>query len=403
MRDGGTGRPRGGYALFDSPIGRFGLAWSDAGIVRVQLPEATPAATAARLDADGRRFEAPPPPAIRRVAQRLQRHLAGKVQDLSDVPLDTSALAPFRQQVYAAARAVPAGRTATYGELARAIDTPAAARAIGRALGVNPFPIVVPCHRVLAANGRPGGFSAFGGLDTKERLLALEGVRLGAAVEPRVKAAPRGGGSGLGLEAAVRHLRTVDPKLRTLIDRVGPCTIELKRTQSTFAALAEAIVYQQLHGKAAATIFGRFRALYPGARFPEPAEVLATPEADLRAVGLSRNKLAAIRDLAEKVASGVVPDVGALRRMSDEDIVQRLTTVRGIGRWTVEMLLIFRLGRPDVLPVDDYGVRKGATILLGKKEMLKPAELARHGERWRPHRSVASWYMWRAADPGGAA
>lgn len=203
-------------------------------------------------------------------------------------------------------------------------------------------------------------------------------------------------------EDAVPHLRTADAKLRRFIDRVGPCTMRIERTPSTFAALAEAIVYQQLHGKAAATIFGRFRALYPGTRFPDPALVLGTPDETLRGAGLSRNKLAAIRDLAEKVENGVVPPMASLRRMSDEEIVARLTAVRGIGRWTAEMLLMFRLGRPDVLPVDDYGVRKGATVVLGKKEMLSPAELARHGERWRPHRTVASWYLWRAADPDGA-
>jgi len=204
-------------------------------------------------------------------------------------------------------------------------------------------------------------------------------------------------------EDAVPYLRSVDPKLRRFIDRFGPCTMRIERTPSTFAALARAIVYQQLHGKAAATIFGRVQALFPSDRFPEAAAVLATPDDALRGAGLSRNKLAAIRDLAEKVESGVVPPMASLRRMSDEEIVARLTAVRGIGRWTVEMLLMFRLGRPDVLPVDDYGVRKGATVVLGKKEMLSPAELARHGERWRPHRTVASWYLWRAADPGGAA
>jgi DNA-3-methyladenine glycosylase II len=197
---------------------------------------------------------------------------------------------------------------------------------------------------------------------------------------------------------ALAHLRKADPKLGVFIERAGPCTIELKSTHNTFAALAEAIVYQQLHGKAAATIFGRFRALYAGRRFPTPEQVLATPEATLRGAGLSRNKMLAIVDLAAKVQSGVVPSVAALRRMSNDEIVERLTAVRGIGRWTVEMLLIFRLGRPDVLPVDDYGVRKGCAVLLRKKALPSPAELARYGERWKPYRSVASWYLWRAAE-----
>jgi 3-methyladenine DNA glycosylase/8-oxoguanine DNA glycosylase len=174
--------------------------------------------------------------------------------------------------------------------------------------------------------------------------------------------------------------------------------MQLKDTTSTFAALAEAIVYQQLNGRAAATIFGRFTALYPGRRFPVPADVLATPDDALRAAGLSRNKILAIRDLAERSVQGTVPEVAALRRMSDDEIVACLTAVRGIGRWTAEMLLLFRLGRPDVLPVDDYGVRKGFAVVYRKRTLPTPAELLRHGERWRPFRSVASWYLWRAAE-----
>jgi 3-methyladenine DNA glycosylase/8-oxoguanine DNA glycosylase len=217
------------------------------------------------------------------------------------------------------------------------------------------------------------------------------------AARPVAKPA-RAAGLDLDVAAAVRHLRRADPDLAAMMDRVGPFTIELKKTHNAFAALAEAIVYQQLHAKAAATIFARFRALYPGSRFPAPEEVLATPEAALRQVGLSRNKMLAIRDLAEKVRSGVVPSVAALRRLSNEEIIERLTAVRGIGRWTAEMLLIFRLGRPDVLPVDDYGVRKGCAVVQGKSDLPSPAELARHGERWAPYRTVASWYLWRAAD-----
>jgi len=174
--------------------------------------------------------------------------------------------------------------------------------------------------------------------------------------------------------------------------------MQRKVTSSTFASLAEAIVYQQLNGRAAATIFARFTALYPGRRPPAAGDVLATPDESLRAVGLSRNKIRAIRDLAERTLEGRVPSVATLRRMRDDDIVVCLTEVRGIGRWTVEMLLIFRLGRPDVLPADDYGVRKGFAVVHRKRTLPTPAELLRHGERWRPYRSVASWYLWRAAD-----
>jgi len=208
------------------------------------------------------------------------------------------------------------------------------------------------------------------------------------------------GDGKLGIDSAraVQHLRHADSKLAALMDRVGPFRLELKETHSSFAMLSEAIVYQQLTGKAAATIFGRFKAFYPCRRFPKPAEVLATPDAKLRESGLSRAKALALKDLAEKVQSGVVPPVAVLRRMSDEDIVERLTAVRGIGRWTVEMLLIFRLGRPDVLPTGDYGVRKAFALVFRKRALPSPSALARHGERWRPYRTVASWYLWRALD-----
>jgi 3-methyladenine DNA glycosylase/8-oxoguanine DNA glycosylase len=199
-------------------------------------------------------------------------------------------------------------------------------------------------------------------------------------------------------EAALAHLRGADARLGAFMDRHGAFAMELKDTSSTFAALAEAIVYQQLNGRAAATIFGRFQALYPGRRFPIAEDVLATADETLRAAGLSRNKLLAIRDLAERTVQGTVPDVAALRRMPDDDVVACLTAVRGIGRWTAEMLLMFRLGRPDVLPVDDYGVRKGFAAVYRKRALPTPQELLRHGERWRPFRSVASWYLWRAAE-----
>jgi len=213
-------------------------------------------------------------------------------------------------------------------------------------------------------------------------------------------AAGRGDVIGRGFDAteALAHIRTADPRLGAFVDRHGAFAIQLKATSSTFAALAEAIVHQQLNGRAAVTIFARFAALHPGRRPPAAGDVLATPDESLRAVGLSRNKIRAIRDLAERTVAGRVPSVARLRRMHDDDVVACLTEVRGIGRWTAEMLLIFRLGRPDVLPADDYGVRKGFAAVYRKRALPTPAELLRHGERWRPYRSVASWYLWRAAD-----
>jgi DNA-3-methyladenine glycosylase II len=169
-------------------------------------------------------------------------------------------------------------------------------------------------------------------------------------------------------------------------------------THSLFASLLRSIVYQQLTGKAAATILGRVVRTCGPARFPTPRQVLAIPAERLREAGLSTAKTAAVRDLAAKTLDGTVPSLARIRRMDDEEIVERLTQVRGIGRWTVEMLLIFRLGRPDVLPLNDLGVRKGFGLTFQRGKLPEPATMLRRGERWRPYRSVASWYLWRALE-----
>ena len=195
-----------------------------------------------------------------------------------------------------------------------------------------------------------------------------------------------------------QHLAATDPRLAALIARSRPYQVQPARLVRPFDALAESIVYQQLSGKAAATIFGRVRALYPRRKWFSPELVLATADERLRAAGLSRNKTAAIKDLAAKTLDGTIPTTAALHRMSDEEIIVRLTTVRGIGRWTVEMMLLFDLGRLDVWPVDDYGVRKGYAKTFGKRKLPKPKELHARGEKWRPYRSVAAWYFWRALD-----
>jgi DNA-3-methyladenine glycosylase II len=196
---------------------------------------------------------------------------------------------------------------------------------------------------------------------------------------------------------AVRHLRSADVTLAKLMERAGPFTMEIRHLHDPFEALARNIIYQQLHGKAAAAIHARVLALFGKSKL-RPGDILSAPEEELRGAGLSGAKLAALKDLAAKTLDGAVPTLARLRRMSDEEIVERLTAVRGIGRWTVEMLLMFRLGRPDVLPVGDFAVRKGFAVAYGLDESPKPKELERYGERWRPFRSVASWYMWRAAE-----
>jgi DNA-3-methyladenine glycosylase II len=199
-------------------------------------------------------------------------------------------------------------------------------------------------------------------------------------------------------DRAHRHLSASDPRLAALIARSQRYEIKPAVSIRPFDALAESIAYQQLSGKAAATIFGRVRALYPKRKWLDPEKLLATPDEKLRAAGLSRAKTAALKDLAAKTIDGTVPSGRALIRLSDDEIIARLTTVRGIGRWTVEMLLLFDLGRPDVWPVDDYGVRKGFAKIFGKRKLPTPKQLMKLGEKWRPYRSVAAWYFWRALD-----
>ena len=199
-------------------------------------------------------------------------------------------------------------------------------------------------------------------------------------------------------ELAHRHLASTHPRMAALIARSLPYNVKPARSIRPFDALAESIAYQQLSGKAAATIFGRVRALYPRRKYLDPEKTLATPDEAFRAAGLSRNKIAALKDLAAKTIDGTVPSSRAIIRMSDEEIIARLIAVRGIGRWTVEMLLLFDLGRPDVWPVDDYGVRKGFAKTFGRRKLPTPKELMKFGEKWRPYRSIAAWYFWRALD-----
>jgi DNA-3-methyladenine glycosylase II len=196
---------------------------------------------------------------------------------------------------------------------------------------------------------------------------------------------------------ALKHLSKADPTLARLIKAIGPFRMEIRTMHSPFEALARNIIYQQLNGTAAAAIHARVIALF-GTKPLRPEDILHAPDEALRGAGLSRNKMAALRDLAAKRLDGTVPPLAKLKRMGDEEIIERLTQVRGIGRWTVEMLLMSRLGRPDVLPVGDFGVRKGFSILYRIEGLPTPKELAHYAERWRPYRTVASWYMWRAVE-----
>jgi DNA-3-methyladenine glycosylase II len=197
---------------------------------------------------------------------------------------------------------------------------------------------------------------------------------------------------------AHKHLSKSDPVLRRLIREHGKCSLKPETRRPPFQSLVQAVAHQQLNGTAANTILTRFKKLFPGRRFPKPEDLAKVTDEQIRACGFSFAKIKAIRDIAEKTLSGVVPSSREIVKLSDDEIVARLTEVRGVGRWTVEMLLIFQLGRQDVLPADDFGVRTGFRVAYKKREMPKPKELLAFGEKWRPHRTTAAWFLWRAAD-----
>ena len=201
---------------------------------------------------------------------------------------------------------------------------------------------------------------------------------------------------------ALTNLRASDPELGALIDRIGPFALELRPAASLFEALLRSIVYQQLHGKAAATIHGRVLAELAKHGGATPVALTQVSDAGLRGAGLSGNKLRAVRDLASKCMEGTVPSLPAAAKLCDEELVTRLTAVRGIGPWTVHMLLIFYLGRPDVMPTGDFAIRLGFQRLYRKRKDPTPEAIIKHARRWQPYRSVASWYLWRSLDPAPA-
>jgi DNA-3-methyladenine glycosylase II len=207
----------------------------------------------------------------------------------------------------------------------------------------------------------------------------------------------------LSLGAAADHLAATDPDWEALIGAVGPCRLQLKAEGEPYQALVRAIAHQQLHGRAAETIFGRFLALYPGTSFPSPEDILATQESALRGCGFSASKVTTIHGIAAQTVAGVVPTRQIADTLSDDELIARLTTLRGIGRWTVEMLLISTLGRQDVLPVDDFGIREGWRVMKSLTTQPRPKALAEIGKAWSPYRSTAAWYLWRAADRAKAA
>lgn len=383
--------------VVETLLGPLGLVLGEQGLQRVFLPDATDRdrARASVLGAlAGLRLE---PGARDEIAgawgARMAAHLRGERVAYDDLPLDQGSLTPFTRAVYDETRRIPPGETRTYATLCGALGR-GSARAIGVAMARNPTPIVVPCHRVIAAGGA-GGFSAPGGLATKAALLSLEGGSLDDAEHVMAR----------------RHLARVDPALAPLV-RARACELPVRSRGGLFRTLVRAITGQQLSGKAAATIFGRLEARLGAsplrgapswssddlAIWRDAAHrLLALSDEALREVGLSTAKARAVRGLAEAVRDDTLA-LASLERAPDAHVIEELVKLRGVGRWTAEMLLIFELGRPDVLPVDDLGIRKGAQRVYRLRDLPDADRLRELAEKWRPFRSIGSWYLWRSLE-----
>nr|MEE4267192.1 methylated-DNA--[protein]-cysteine S-methyltransferase [Candidatus Krumholzibacteria bacterium] len=369
-----------GWTTFDTAVGPMAMAWTTRGVDRLTMGwKEVPAGFG-----EGRPQKKRPTGPVGQVVRRAQAHLKGRPDTFADVPVDWGRMGGFSVQVLEALRLVGPGQTVTYGELARRCAKPGAARAVGRIMGANPVPLIVPCHRCLGADGSLTGFSSEGSLSLKAHLLHLEGHVFNEEHA-----------------AGMRHLARRDPVMRRLIKTCAPFRPLPDKPQPGWDSLVTAIVHQQLAVKAGRTIAGRVRALTPGARFPTPEQMLDFAEADLRAVGLSGQKTSYVKDLAARVQDGRL-QLNRLRRLDDAAVIAELTQVRGIGVWSAQMHLMFHLGRLDVLPTGDLGLQIACSKAYGLGEKYaSPVQMEELGQKWAPYRSIASWYLWRSLDQGG--
>lgn len=390
MKPKGSRVAQASYILFDTALGECGIVWRKTGhgeavvVIGIQLPEATQRLAQHRIKskwaADKTRSI---PPYIREIIKRVKLHFKGKAQDFRDIKLAFDGITTFERKIYDATRNILSGQTTTYGKVAEAAGNVAAARAVGLAMSRNPIPLIIPCHRVLAANSKPGGFSAHGGVNTKAKMLEIEGATLGPPAIIRSKRDLIRAASILGKKDA-----RLAPILKHAIDfRVMP-------ERSPYATLLTAVVHQQLSPRAARTILDRMMSLYPGHKFPDPVDMLNTSDVRLRKVGLSRSKTKALKDIAAHALDGTIPQSEEITMLSDAAIIKRLTSIYGVGRWTVEMMLIFNLGRLDVLPVDDFSLRRSIAEIYGMTELPSSKAVESLGEVWRPYRTVATLYLW---------
>lgn len=380
------------WMTFPTVLGVCGVAWSEIGITYFVLPDASEKTIEKQLTKyTGSKLQsAKPPKWIKEVIQKVKAHLKGNAQDFSSVPLQFQAGSAFIESIYLATQKIPSGTVISYGELAAKLGNPGAARAIGSALGKNPIPLIVPCHRIVAASGKLGGFSSPGGLETKIKLLDNEGVCLRPPLAIATPAQWR---------KAVATLQKQDELFAKLTAHVKPFLFQPHLHDEPMAALISAIVSQQLSTNVARAILARVNDIILVNGIPSAEKILALPDSELRKAGLSLMKVSFLKDLAQKYLDGKLSPLEKLQNMSDEQIIKEFTQIKGVGRWTVEMFLMFNLGRADVFPVLDLGVRKGIAQIYALADLPDPKEMYKYAENWRPYRSVAALYLWRSVTP----
>lgn len=381
--------PDEGSTLFSTGIGLCGIAWSNDEILATQLPERTPAATARRLH----RLSGSDPavrievPAVAREAiDRIRAVIAGRRDDLRTIPISSEAVDPFAVQVRELTRNIPVGQVSTYGDLARRAGRPHGARAVGAVMGSNTLPLIVPCHRVVAASGRVGGFSAAAGPELKLRLLHTERL----AADPAT--------STFDTAVAERGLREADPELAAVIDAVGRADLRPRTATTVFGDLVEAVVHEQVSPEVGATLHARLCATMPDPlEGPTPPGVLQRSDGQLAELGLSGPNVTALRSLTEAAYNGRLPGDAAIGGLGDDEAVSVLMGISGISRPTAQRLLICRLHRPDVLCEGDRTLR-AVMHRTHRSSLAEPGVTIRTiAERWRPHRSLACWYLWSYA------
>jgi O-6-methylguanine DNA methyltransferase len=379
------------WTTFSTSLGVCGVGWTARGVDSFSLPEASGTSVETRLKeiTGSATASSSPPPWVKELIRKVKAHMKGRTQDFSAIPLDLSRISGFMLSVFQSARKIPSGTVTTYGELANLVGKPNAARAVGRALGKNPTPLLVPCHRVIASSGNLGGFSGPGGLATKVALLECEGVYL---AKPRVLT------TSAQWRSAVSALQKRDQLFAELVTGLEPLQFQPLLDREPLMALISAIVSQQLSSKVAATILKRVNALISENGRPSPRKLLNTADADLRTAGLSFMKVSFLKDLVEKYLEGKLSPLEKLKRMSDEQIIKEFTQIKGVGRWTVEMYLIFNLGRANVFPTLDFGLRKAISKVFGLPKVPEPKAIEEYGELWKPYRTVASLYLWHSLD-----